>query len=157
MSDLSEGDLRSTARELRSVLGLLMRRLRAEGPRQDLSWSQDSAISRLDRFGPSSISELARAEGVRSQSMGATITALEGEGLVSRSPDPEDGRQSVISLTGAGRHALHRARVERQEWLIEAMSARLTPEEQGKVAEAIELMHRMLEYPEREHSDRDLD
>ncbi|HEY0780561.1 MAG TPA: MarR family transcriptional regulator [Gemmatirosa sp.] len=56
-------------------------------------------ILRLERDGPASVAELARAEGVRPQSMGATVAVLEAAGLVDGTPDPTGGRRTVLSLT----------------------------------------------------------
>ncbi len=87
------------AGDLRVVIGQLRRRLREQSGFGDLSWSQTSVLSRLDREGPGTVTSLARAEGMRPQSMGATVSALEAAGLVSGSPDPKDGRQTILSLT----------------------------------------------------------
>ena len=65
------------ASELRIVLGKLKRRLREHANKGDMSLSQMAVLGYLDREGPSTVTTLARAEGVRSQSMGATVAALE--------------------------------------------------------------------------------
>ncbi|HEY5339087.1 MAG TPA: MarR family transcriptional regulator, partial [Rhizomicrobium sp.] len=80
------------AEALRSFIGNLKRRLRTQSPAGDLSWSQLSMLSRLESGGPSTVSVLARAEGVRPQSMGATIREFEAAGYVTGTPDPDDGR-----------------------------------------------------------------
>ena len=76
--------------DLKLALGLLIRRIRAAAPSetQDLSWTQKSVLVRLEKEGPSTTSELARAEGVKPQSMGTAIAALEGMGLVNARPTP---------------------------------------------------------------------
>ncbi len=71
------------AAELRALLGKLKRRLREQADSVDLTPSQVSALLRLEREGPSTVSTLARGEGVRPQSMGATVATLEAAGLVS--------------------------------------------------------------------------
>ena len=63
------------ASELRVVLGKLTRRLREHANKWDLSLSQVAVLGYLDREGPSTVTTLARAEGVRPQSMGATVGA----------------------------------------------------------------------------------
>ena len=45
------------------------------------------------------MSSLARAEGMRPQSMSAIVAPLQETGLVKGSPDPGDGRQTLMSLT----------------------------------------------------------
>ena len=89
----------AVAGELRVVLGKLKRRLREEASLGEFTLSQMSALSRLEREGPATVTTLARAEGVRPQSMGATVSVLEAAGFVTGSPDPADGRQTILSLT----------------------------------------------------------
>src|SRR5690348_15515231 len=89
------------AGELRVVLSQLNRRLRDEAQFGDFTWSQIKALTRLERDGPATVTALAQAEGVRPQSMGATVAVLKEAGLVSGAPDPTDGRQTVLSLTPA--------------------------------------------------------
>ena len=76
------------AHDLRETVGRVLRRLRAEpGP----PIGQLAVLSRLDREGPASISDLAAADRMRPQSMAQTVRDLEDAGLVSRRPDPADG------------------------------------------------------------------
>src|SRR6202162_2824390 len=89
------------AGELRVLIGKLKRGLRDQARLGDRTWSQVSVLSRLERECPATVTALARAEGVRPQSMGATISALEAAGFVSGAPDPADGRQTILSLTTA--------------------------------------------------------
>ena len=93
-----------TVEDLKLTLGLLVRRMRAAAPSEsrDLSWTQKSVLVRLEKEGPATISELARAEVVKPQSMGTAIAALEGMGMVERKADPTDGRQMNIKLTDKG-------------------------------------------------------
>ena len=135
-------DLTAAAADLRLAVKMLAQRLRAEA-RPGLSWSQESVISLLDRKGQVTVSELARAEGVRSQSMGSTVASLAAEGLVHREPDPSDGRQTLVSLTEKGREALAQFRAIKQTWLESAITERLTPEEQQVLATAAELLLRL--------------
>jgi DNA-binding MarR family transcriptional regulator len=37
---------------------------------------------------------------MRPQSMGSAVALLEAAGFVSGAPDPSDGRQTILSLTG---------------------------------------------------------
>src|SRR5277367_1460034 len=90
--------------ELALALGLLMRRIRSATPSEshELSWTQKAVMLRLDTEGPATTAELARAESVKPQSMGATVAALEERGIVERRPHPTDGRQVTIALTAHG-------------------------------------------------------
>src|SRR6202451_556005 len=102
------------ASELRVLLGKLKRRLREHANTGDLSLSQMAVLGYLDRAGPSTVAALARAEGVRPQSMGATVAALEEAGFVSGAPHPADGRQIVLSLTAAAGEWIRASRAARE-------------------------------------------
>ena len=92
-------DVTDLAAALRASIGLLLRRMRQTRPDDELSLPESSALTRLDRNGPATASALARLEQISPQSMGATLSALEGRGLVQRAADPQDGRRIVLSLT----------------------------------------------------------
>ena len=139
-----QADLSATAADLRLAVKLLAARLRAEARPGDLSWSQESVVSLLDRQGPTTVTELAKIEGVRSQSMGATVASLEELGLVQRKPDPTDGRQSIVSLTGQGVAVLETARAVKQSWLVGVLGERLSAEEQLALDSAIQLLLRLV-------------
>ena len=122
------------------MLGQLIRRLRAE---HTFSISQGVVLARLDREGPQTTSALAAAERVRPQSMAQTVAELQAAGLVSRTPDPTDGRRVLIELTANGRETLGADRRRREGWLAEAMAAELTPEEQETLNRAVPLLRRL--------------
>ena len=89
------------AAELRTTLGHLKRKLRQHGGRHDLTPSQIAVILRLEKDGSATVSSLARAEGMRPQSMSAVIAPLEEMGFVAGAADPNDGRKTLMSLTKA--------------------------------------------------------
>jgi DNA-binding MarR family transcriptional regulator len=130
------------ASELRVVLGQLMRRLRAE---HGFSLSQGAVLGRLDREGPSSVSALAAAERVRPQSMAQTVSDLELDELVDRTPDPTDGRRALVGLTDAGRSMLAAERLKREGWLAEAIAEGLSTEEREVLARAVPLLRRLVD------------
>ena len=135
------------AGELRVALGALMRRLRQEGTIGDFTRSQLAALGRLEREGPATLSELARAEGVRPQSMAATVAVLENAGLVSRTPDERDGRKSVLHLTDAAREQFATGRLAREDWLFRAIRTRFTDDEQAELAASVDLLRRLADTP----------
>ena len=100
-------------------------------------------LLRLERDGPSTTSALARAEGVRPQSMAQVVAALEAAGLVSGAPDPADGRRTLLSLTEACRTQLREGRAARQDWLTRALQQRFSPREQDDLAAAVRLLGRL--------------
>ena len=141
----NSGNARASAlaSELRMVISQLRHRLREQAHRGDYTWSQISAVIRLERDGPATVSALARAEGVRQQSMGATISTLQNAGLVKGSPDPADGRQTILSLTDACRKMIKAKRAAKEDWLFRAIQTKLSPAEQEQLATALELLKRI--------------
>ena len=133
------------AQDLRALLGKLKRRLRDQAHVGDLTPSQVAVLLRLEKDGPATASSLARAEGMRPQSMAPVIAALESAGLVSGAPDPADGRQTLLSLTDTCRKWAAEGRAARQDWLTRMLQERLSPQEQGEVAKAIGLLKRLVE------------
>lgn len=133
------------AGELREVMVLLKRRIREESPPQDLSWGQLSVLGQLYRVGPCSVSELARAESVRPQSMGETIAALQNAGFVSGSPDPNDGRRTLLSLTPMAQALVQKRRAQREDWLFRKIQKQLSLVEQKHLGEALALVRRLVE------------
>ena len=128
------------AHELRETLGRLVRRLRAEpGPPA----RHMTVLSRLDRDGPASTSDLAAAERMRPQSMAQTVRDLEEAGHVSRRPDPQDGRRSFVELTSAGLEALHATRARREDWLTQTLDRELDADEREVVRRALSLLGRV--------------
>jgi DNA-binding MarR family transcriptional regulator len=144
-SESASASASALAAELHIVAGALARRLREQADAGDLTSSQKSVLLRLERDGPATGSALARAEAMRPQSMGAIIAALETAGYVAGAPDPSDGRQTVISLTDHFRDWVGAARAARRDWLLRAVQARLTAQEQHQLAGAVELLKRLLD------------
>src|ERR1700730_12727989 len=143
--DPEEARVSALASELRVLIGKLKRRLSEEAHSGDFTWSQTAVLGRLEREGPATVTPLAKAEGVRPQSMGATVSVLEAAGLVSGAPDPADGRQTMLSLTAACRQWIKAGRAAREDWLFRAIRANLAPAEQEELASAIELLKRLVE------------
>jgi DNA-binding MarR family transcriptional regulator len=135
----------SAAGELRVILGKLKRRLREEYKASDFTLSQLAVLGHLDRNGPATVTTLAKAEGVRPQSMGATVATLEATGLVSGSPDPSDGRQTVIYITPLCREKIDAVRAAQQDWLFRSIKAKLTLPEQEQLASAVQLLKRLVD------------
>jgi DNA-binding MarR family transcriptional regulator len=136
-------DTTMLASRLRIALGHLIRRLRAE--RHRFSLSQASVLGRLDRYGPSSIGDLASAERVRPQSMTQIVADLEADRLIARSADPNDGRRTLIELTALGVQTLRKDRRDREGWLARVIADDLSPREQQLLAEALPLLERLAE------------
>jgi DNA-binding MarR family transcriptional regulator len=135
-------DLEANASDLMRAMGILLRRVRSEGSPDGLSWSQAAAMGRLDRAGPMTTADLARAEMVKPQSMGTLLAELESDGLVQRQPHPTDGRQILFSLTAAGAQARRRRHAAKLAWLTTAIG-QFDAGEQRTLVDAIALVKRL--------------
>jgi len=131
--------------ELRALVGKLKRRLREQTHSGDLTPSQTAVLLRLERDGPATMSSLARAEGMRPQSMASVITPLEAANLLCGDPDPLDGRQTILSLTEPCRQWIAQTRAARQDWLSRKIQLHLSTGEQEQLGAAIELLKRLIE------------
>ena len=75
--------------------------------------------------------------------MAQTVGELEAEGLITRRPDPTDGRRGVLELTDEGRKTLEADRRERDGWLAQTIAEGFSPEEQETLARAVPLLTRL--------------
>ncbi|MFJ9248505.1 MarR family winged helix-turn-helix transcriptional regulator [Streptomyces sp. NPDC101776] len=140
----SPNDTTRLASELRLAVGRLTRRLRQAHAVGDVSLSGVSVLARLARDGSESPTSLAEAERVRPQAMASTLALLEQRGLVRRSPDPADGRRSILEITDEGRAVL----AERRSASVHRLGAVLdefTAEERAALASALPLLDRLAE------------
>lgn len=104
------------------AIGLLIRRTRKESYAGKLSMTESVVMSRLANDGPATTAALARAEGVKPQSMGTTVTSLEEMGIVKRTPHATDGRQMLIELTPKGVQLRKKNREAKQMWLSQVIA-----------------------------------
>lgn len=138
----SRAAMETAVNELTAAVGQLLRRLRSETNPDDLNLSQLSALARLDQHGAMATADLARAESMKPQSMGAILATLEQEGLVERWPHPTDGRQILFGLTSEGAQMRRLRGIAKREWLRAAM-AKLDAAELETIMDAIPLIKRL--------------
>jgi DNA-binding MarR family transcriptional regulator len=76
----------------------------------------------LERDGAQRCSALAARAGIDVSVASRQLAVLERSGHVERSPDPDDGRASLLSLTSAGADALAATRALRADWALTALA-----------------------------------
>ena len=131
------------AATLRVSISRLNRRLRAERAEcAEVSLGALAVLARLHRDGVTTSGTLATLEGVRPPSMTRIVATLEADGLVQRSPHPDDGRQVLVAITPRGAQVLHADRRRREAWLARALTG-LTAEERSLLAKAAPLLERL--------------
>jgi len=138
-------DLTDTASHLRNAIVRTSRALRQEAAGESgLSPTQTSVLASINRSGPVTPSELADLERVKRPTMTRTLGCLEREGLIERTPDPADGRSSLVAVNDAGRERLARLRRRKSAYLARRLR-KLDPEEVETLARAAALLERMRE------------
>jgi DNA-binding MarR family transcriptional regulator len=115
--------LTDSAAKLRMAIVRTARRLRQEaaGETGGLTPTATAALASIERHGPLTPSELAQIEAVKRPTVTRTLGCLEREGLVERTPDPADGRSSLVALNAAGRERLRRLRGRKNAYLARRM------------------------------------
>lgn len=143
MPRTSEKNVAETAAHLRLVIGRAARRMRQEAG-SELRPSSASALVTVELHGPLTPSELADVERVKRPTATRLLRGLEDAGLVERTPDPEDGRSALISITAEGRERLRRLRQRKNAYLARRMRD-LDTEEVAALERAAEVLERLLE------------
>jgi DNA-binding MarR family transcriptional regulator len=135
-------DTAALAHDLRLAVMRFSRRLRNQRVDTSVTLTHLAALSTLRQHGPMSPGELAAQERVQPPSMTRVVVALEGMGLVTRTPHPTDGRQVVIDLTPAAQGLLDEEARAREAWLSGRLQD-LAPEERAVLREAAEIMEKL--------------
>ncbi len=121
----------------------LNRRLRQER-QSTLTPTQLSVLGVIAEIGPATPSAIAAVERVRPPSITRTLNFLVECGYVSRSPDPNDGRQFLIELSVGGDRILADERERRDAWLEERLAG-LGEADRRLLREATPILTRLAE------------
>ena len=119
----------------------LTRRLRKHS-QTDLTMSQISALSTLQRHGPLRVGELARREQISKSSVTRLVARLEATGYLERKVDPEDGRSFVVAITSHGHDLLASARQRANEFLALQVN-RLAEDDRRALLAALPALERL--------------
>ena len=128
--------------QLRLTIVRTARRLRQEAG-TDLSPSLTAALSTVERHGPMTPSELAARERIQRPTATRVLARLEDSGLVARTPDPHDGRSSLVAATPAARELLDELRTRKTAFLAERLE-RLGADDRAVLDRAAGILERML-------------
>lgn len=138
-----------TPAELAVGLAVATSRLRARirtesgGPGEGVTVSQVAMMRRLVERGPMSASELAASEHVSQQAIAQRLELLRPMDYLELSPDPDDHRRKLVSITQKGLDLLARLAASEEEWLARAISESVSPEELPALSSAIRLIDRV--------------
>jgi len=121
-------------------------RLRVEDDASGLTAPRLSALSVVVFRGPLTVGELARAEQVRPPTISRLVSALQQEGLVRRSADPEDRRVRWMEATAKGKRILQEGRRRRVERLARRLRS-LSIDDKRALTATADLLERLSRPP----------
>jgi DNA-binding MarR family transcriptional regulator len=136
------------AARLRLAVVRTARRLRQDAYEGEddgaLSPTLTAALATISNHGPLTPSELAERERVRRPTATRVVSRLSELGLVTRTPDPSDGRGCLVAITGEGTALIKRMRGRKNAYLAKRMR-NLGPDEVATLERAAEILERMLD------------
>lgn len=121
---------------LRRAVNSLARTFNATATDEGLTPSQASVLGLIVAHGPVGVTELARMEHINPTMLSRVLGKLDEEGLVKRSPDPEDLRAALLEATPAGRRVHTRVKAQRADLILHGVS-RLPAAEQAAIRDAL--------------------
>jgi DNA-binding MarR family transcriptional regulator len=131
------------ADHLRLTIARTARRLRQEAG-VELSPTLSAALATIERHGPMTPSELAARERIQRPTVTRLLARLGEGGLVERTPDPRDGRSSLVSATPAGRELLATLRTRKTAFLASRIEG-LDADDRATLDRAAAILEGMLE------------
>jgi len=146
MTAKADTSLTDIAARLRMGVVRTARRLRQEAATETsgLTPTSTAALATIERHGPLTPSELAELERVKRPTVTRTLGCLDREGLIERTPDPADGRSSLVAVNAAGRERLRRLRGRKNAYLAKRMRD-LPADDVATLERAAEILEGMLE------------
>ncbi|MEV6314764.1 MarR family transcriptional regulator [Streptomyces sp. NPDC051776] len=130
---------------LERELAVFLRRARASSGEMareihpDLEPAAYGLLVRLEETGEQRATALAVYFGVGKATMSRQLRALETLGLITRRPDPDDGRASLVALTDEGLARFSAVRNARRESYVK----KLEGWDSAEIAELARLLHRL--------------
>jgi DNA-binding MarR family transcriptional regulator len=140
-------DTVEVADALRPVLLRVGRELRREARAEGISPEQVSLLVAVKYAPGIGIRDLAAHERISAPALTKHADRLERDGLVTRTPNPTDGRRIGLTLTEDGHRVLRRVRSRRTAWLATRLRG-LDEAELSAVEAAIEPLARLLKEEE---------
>ena len=135
----AEADEADLDGQLRAAVGRLYRRFRSERPEGSLGDAALAVLTRLNKHGPQTLTELSEHDRVSPASMSQTVNRLTSAGYAVRTRDPGDGRKVLFSATAEGHQLASAARAQRNAWLDKQLRA-LSAEDRQVIARATALL-----------------
>jgi DNA-binding MarR family transcriptional regulator len=121
-----------------------LNRLATQRIQMPLPSAQARLLATIEAHGEARIGDLAAVDHCSQPTMTTQVRRLEDAGLVSRAVDPGDARAVRIRITPEGMRTLTAVRADRAA-AIEPQLALLEPEDRQVLADAVEVLRRLLD------------
>ncbi|OSC38155.1 MarR family winged helix-turn-helix transcriptional regulator [Mycobacterium decipiens] len=121
-----------------------LNRLATQRIQMPLPSAQARLLAIIEAQGEARIGDLAAVDHCSQPTMTTQVRRLEDAGLVTRTVDPEDARAVRIRITPEGIRTLSAVRADRAA-VIEPQLAQLDPADRQVLADAVEVLRRLLE------------
>jgi DNA-binding MarR family transcriptional regulator len=121
-----------------------LNRLATQRIQMPLPSAQARLLATIEAQGEARIGDLAAVDHCSQPTMTTQVRRLEEAGLVTRTVDPGDARAVRIRITPAGMRTLTAVRADRAA-AIEPQLARLDPKDRKVLADAVEVLRRLLD------------
>jgi DNA-binding MarR family transcriptional regulator len=152
-NETAETAERAESEALGQVLDRLGTWVRRVTPPAEWSSTALSSLDRLVRGGALRITDLCAMERISQPGMTGLVSRMETAGLVTRRPDPSDGRATLVSVTDAGASYLSRMHAARSE-AVAAQVERLCPAHRRALANAAEALQALADLSKAEELSR---
>ncbi|MDD2927223.1 helix-turn-helix domain-containing protein [Rhodoferax sp.] len=134
-------DAAAVAAALRHTVGRFVRVVRSRSGTP--TTAQSDVLAQLDRDGPTSVTRLAAARGVKHQSMRLVVSRLAELGLLELNADPGDRRSQRVSITHKGSEEIKKNQAARAAYLTELLKTKLSATELALLGDAVVLLERL--------------
>ncbi len=132
-------------RDLGGIRRALRRPLEAEVAKGGLTAPQTSVMQVVVRQDGISLKDLSKEVSLAHSTVSGIVDRLEKRGLLSRRPDSQDGRISLVYPTAAVREFVRNRLPALARGPLESALERATDSERAKIAEAVRRLREMLE------------
>lgn len=130
------------AARLYLALGRLTRALRHDVPQALVGYGALGTLATLVRCGPRRLGDLAQSEAVSAPSMTHIVASLEALGMVWRTPDPADGRATLVEATPQGEELVRSGTSERMR-ALRARIERIDDDDRAALRAVLPVLERL--------------
>jgi len=143
--DMANKKQNEIAMNLTMAVKHLSVRLRAElqAKPEKLNMTQISILFHLHTNGSTTTTALASSEHITQQAISQIVASMKDAGWIKATPDPNDGRKTLLSITRSGEELRESLIDYCDEWVAKTMQAILNEKERAILFEATGLLERL--------------